>query len=85
MIIAIDTEELDRVSEFAKKRNKSIADYEISSQSYILMFYSKIIKEYYELNQKELAENGCLRNPVIIEDDNYINILRSKIKWKKKK
>ena len=68
MIIAIDTQELKRLE---KANDNIIGGEQIHFAIHLLLYYSARLQEYFRKNQKELAKYGCLRNPVIIEEDDF--------------
>ena len=72
MIIAIDTQELKRLE---KANDNIIGGAEIHFAIHLLLYYSARIQEYFRENQKELNKYGSMRNPVIIEEDDFINHL----------
>lgn len=72
MIIAIDTEELDRLKNLAFK----MGDCELKTNCQMLIYYAKVIYNEYNANNEYFSKYQCMRNPVIIEDDNFIKHLK---------
>lgn len=72
MIIAIDTEELDKL---IKCSNNFDFFSNINFDCHLLLYSARRVQDYFNAYEKELNEYGCLRNPIIIEEDNFIKHL----------
>ena len=65
MMITIDPDELNHLKNFAFQ----VGNEELKTNCQMLLYYAKLIHNYYKNNYEYLIDYHCLRNPVIYELD----------------